>query len=58
MNLAAALGLSGEVKEARLALAEAIKIKPEFNSLCRLRRGLPWTKHPKYIALAKKTGQK
>jgi adenylate cyclase len=33
--LAAALGLKGELAEARAVLAEAIKLRPEFNSLAR-----------------------
>jgi Flp pilus assembly protein TadD len=37
MLLAAALALKGELREARAALAEGIKIRPEFNSLARLR---------------------
>jgi tetratricopeptide (TPR) repeat protein len=37
MCLAAALGLEGSLDEARAALAEAIKLRPEFDSLIRLR---------------------
>jgi adenylate cyclase len=55
MNLAAALGLSGELDEASAALAEALKIRPELNSLARFRLALPWTTNPQYMALAKST---
>jgi adenylate cyclase len=55
MNLAAALSLNGEVEEARAALAEAIKIRPKFSSLSRFRRALPWTRHPRYMALTENT---
>ena len=37
MCLAAALGLEGSLDEARAALAEAIKLRPEFDSPTRLR---------------------
>jgi TolB-like protein/class 3 adenylate cyclase/Tfp pilus assembly protein PilF len=39
--LAGALGLRGDLDEARAALAEGIKLKPEANSLARLRAS-PW----------------
>jgi adenylate cyclase len=50
MLLAAALGLKGELGEARAALAEGIKIRPEFNSLARLREYCTWGS-PQYLAL-------
>jgi adenylate cyclase len=53
--LAAALGLKGELKEARAALAEAIKIKPEINSLARWRASTPWASNPQYLALREQT---
>jgi len=37
LNLAAALGLRGDLNEARAALAEGVKLRPELNSLARLR---------------------
>jgi adenylate cyclase len=37
LHLAAALGLRGDLSEARAALAEGIKLRPELNSLARLR---------------------
>ena len=37
LNLAAALGLRGDLDEARAALAEGVKLRPGLNSLARLR---------------------
>ena len=54
LNLAAALGLSGELDEASASLTEAIKLRPDFNSLARL-RALPWARNPQYMALAEST---
>jgi adenylate cyclase len=42
MFLAAALGLKGEINEAKAALGRAIKIRPEFNSLARVRAYCTW----------------
>jgi adenylate cyclase len=54
--LAAALGLRGDVEEAKAALAEALKLKPEPNSLARLRASRPaWANGPQYSALVEKT---
>jgi len=39
--LAAALGLRGDVDEAKAALAESRKLRPEWNSLSALRAKLP-----------------
>jgi TolB-like protein/Flp pilus assembly protein TadD len=52
--LAAALGLKGELDEARAALAEAIKLRPEFNSLARWRAYMSWGS-PRYWALRERT---
>jgi adenylate cyclase len=52
--LAAALGLKGELDEARAALAEAIKLRPEFNSLARWRAYMTWGS-PEYWALRERT---
>jgi adenylate cyclase len=49
--LAGALGLGGDLDEARAALADGIKLTPEINSLARLRR----EGNPQYWALRKKT---
>ena len=52
--LAAALGLNDELDEARAALAEAIKIRPDLNSLARLRAYTTWGS-PRYWALRENT---
>jgi hypothetical protein len=48
--LLAPLGLRGELDEARAALAEGIKLRPEFNSLARLRAYCTWGS-PRYWRL-------
>jgi adenylate cyclase len=53
--LAGALGLRGDAEEARTALADALKLKPEVNSLARLRASLPSTISPQYLALREET---
>jgi adenylate cyclase len=53
--LAAALGLKGDLDEARAALAEAIKINPELNSLARVRAHWRQLNNPQRRALAEKT---
>jgi adenylate cyclase len=54
--LAAALGLRGDVDEAKAALAESLKLKPESNSLARLRVTAPnWNASPQFVALREKT---
>jgi len=55
VNLAGALGLRGDLEEARTALAEAIRLKPEVNSLARYRAATPWIANPKHWALRDKT---
>ena len=52
--LAAALGLKGELDEARTALAESIRLNPEVNSLSRQRTVQPWGT-PQYWALYENT---
>jgi TolB-like protein/Tfp pilus assembly protein PilF len=52
--LAGALGLKGELDEARAALAESIKLKPDANSLAALRASNP-AGSPQYWALREKT---
>jgi adenylate cyclase len=51
--LAGALGLKGELDEARAALAEAIKLRPEINSLAQARA--LYAGSPRYWALREKT---
>jgi len=52
--LAAALGLRGELDEARAALAESIRLNPEVNSLSRQRAAQPWGT-PQYWSLYENT---
>jgi TolB-like protein/class 3 adenylate cyclase/Tfp pilus assembly protein PilF len=55
-HLAAALGLRGDVDEAKAALAAALKLQPEDNSLARLRATVPnWNASPGFAALREKT---
>jgi adenylate cyclase len=53
-TLAAAFALNGDLDEARSALAEAIKLKPEINSLARVRASFLYT-NPEYVRLIEKT---
>jgi adenylate cyclase len=42
LALAGALGIEGQLDEARVAIAEALRLKPEINSLARIRALFPW----------------
>jgi adenylate cyclase len=53
--LAGAFGLRGDLDEARAALAEGIKLKPEINSMARWGAYAPWVTNPQYSALRAKT---
>jgi adenylate cyclase len=53
-DLAAALGLQGNLNEARLSLAESLRLRPDLNSLKRL-HSLPDVSDLRYLALAKNT---
>jgi adenylate cyclase len=54
--LAAALGLKGDVDEARVALAESRKLKPEYSSFAQMRANAPnWDASPQFVALREKT---
>ena len=53
--LAGALGLNGDLDEARTALAESLRLKPEMNSLARRRADVPWVANPPYWALQERT---
>ncbi|HEV2185677.1 MAG TPA: adenylate/guanylate cyclase domain-containing protein [Stellaceae bacterium] len=55
LDLAAALALQGHTDEARAALAEALKLRPEVNSMVRQRARWAYTNNPAYRALAEKT---
>jgi hypothetical protein len=53
MTLAAALGLKGDLVEARVALAEALRLRPDINSVTRLRTSTPYS-NPQYWGLLEK----
>jgi len=53
--LAGSYGLQGDLKEARSALAESIRLKPAIKSLARMRVENPWLGNPQYWALQEKT---
>ena len=54
--LAAALGLRGDVDEAKAVLAESLKLRPEWNSSAALRAKFKnWNASPQYAALREKT---
>jgi adenylate cyclase len=54
LHLAGALGVNGDLEEARAALAEAINLKSDTNSLARLRAQFP-VANPAYWALYEET---
>jgi tetratricopeptide (TPR) repeat protein len=51
--LAAALGLRGDIDEGRAALAESLALRPDINSLGRLRE-YAWTNNPPHWVLREK----
>ena len=53
--LAAPLALRDELDEARSALAQSLKLRPEINSLARWRSEYPWYANPQFVALAEPT---
>jgi TolB-like protein/class 3 adenylate cyclase/Flp pilus assembly protein TadD len=55
LNLAGALGLKGELEEARKVLSEAIRLKPEVNSLAKYRAATPWITNPAHWILRERT---
>ena len=55
LNLSGALGLRGGLDQARAALAEALGIRPEVNSLARYRAATPWITNPKHWELRDRT---
>ena len=55
LNLSGALALRGDLDEARSALAEALRLKPEVNTLARYRASTPWITNPGHWALRDKT---
>jgi adenylate cyclase len=57
-ELAAALGLKGDLDAARAALAESLKLKPEINSFAQWYAYVPWAskeRSPRFWALQDKT---
>jgi adenylate cyclase len=55
LDLAAAFALRGHLQEARAALAESLKLKPEINSMERQRARWAYSNNPAYRALAATT---
>ena len=55
LHLAGALGLRSDLEEARDALAESLKLKPQIDSLARLRLYRPWYTNPQFWRPAEKT---
>lgn len=54
--LAAALGLRGDIEEAKAALAESIRLKPESNTIVKLlAEAPPYMSNPQFLALQQKT---
>ncbi len=53
--LAGALGLKGDLEEARAELAASLKLNPKINSLAQWRQAVPWATNPQYLALEEKT---
>jgi TolB-like protein len=53
-SLAAGLGLRGDIDEAKAALAESLRLKPEMNSVARC-RAVPGKGNPRFLALMEKT---
>jgi adenylate cyclase len=55
LYLAGALGLKGDLDEAKEALAESLKLNPEINSFAAQRARAPWITHPTHWELREKT---
>src|SRR5437868_4365439 len=55
LNLSGALGLQGDLDEARSALAEALRLRPEVDSLARYRAATPWITNTRHWALREKS---
>ena len=55
LYLAAALGLRGDLDEARAELSQSLRLKPDINSLAAQRAVFPFVTGPDYLALADKT---
>jgi len=55
LYLAGALGLRGDLDEARVALSESLRLKPDISSFARLSAAVPANANPDYQKLAEKT---
>ena len=55
LYLAGALGLAGNSDESRAVLADAIRLKPQANSLAGWTALQPWIGNPGFMALRNKT---
>jgi hypothetical protein len=55
LYLAGALGLRGDLDEARAALSESLRLKPDISSFARLSAAVPANTNPDYQKLAEKT---
>jgi TolB-like protein/tetratricopeptide (TPR) repeat protein len=55
LGLAAAFGLKEDLDDARAALSEAIRLRPDIETLTLFRARHPWTTHPRHMALAEET---
>jgi adenylate cyclase len=55
LYLAGALGLHGDIDEARAALAEAIRLNPKMSSMAGWAAAQPWIGHPAFVALRDQT---
>ena len=55
LHLAGALGLNGDLNEAKAAVALSIKLQPEINSLAQWRSSRRYLNNPQYQALLEKT---
>jgi hypothetical protein len=53
--LAAALGLKGDLDDAKARLAEWRKFHPQLSSLAGVRASLPFPSNPQFLALREKT---
>jgi adenylate cyclase len=53
--LAGALGLKGNLDEARAVIADGVGLKPEVRSLVQYGTQVPWETNPEYLALRAKT---
>jgi tetratricopeptide (TPR) repeat protein len=53
--LVAAFGLAGDLDKAKEALTEALRLKPEFESIDKIKQTFPWMTDERYLKLAEPT---